>query len=48
MAPIMEPLGRHVTESRVSLLHRGQKVNAGTSKVMVGCSDGNIIVNYGK
>ena len=48
MAPIMEPLGKRVTEYRVSLLHKGQKVNAEKSKVMVGSSDGNIIINSGK
>ena len=41
MVPIMEPLGRRVTEWRVSLLHKEQKVNAGKYKVMVGSSDGN-------
>ena len=48
MAPIMERLDRRVTDSRVSLLHKEQKVNVGKCKVMVGSSDGNIIVNYGK
>ena len=28
VAPIMEPLGRRVTELRVILFHKGQKVNA--------------------
>ena len=37
----MEPLGRCVTEWRVSLLHKEQKLNAGKYKVMVGSSDGN-------
>ena len=41
MAPIMEPLGRRVTEYRVSLLHKEQMVNGGKYKVMVGSSDGN-------
>ena len=45
MAPIMEPLGRHVTDWRVSLLRKGQKLNAGKYKVMVRSSDGNIIIN---
>ena len=30
-APIMEPLGRRVDEYKVSLLDKGQKVNAGKS-----------------
>ena len=31
MAPIMEPLGRRLAEYNVSLLDKGQKVNAGKS-----------------
>ena len=37
----MEPFGRRVTEYRVSILHKDQKVNAGKYKVMIGSSDGN-------
>ena len=48
MAPIMELLGRRVAEWRVRLLNKGLKVNSGSSKVMVGSSDGKVIVNYGK
>ena len=48
MTPIMERLGRRVTEYRVILLHKGQNVNAGKAKVIVGISDGNIISNSGK
>ena len=33
---------------RASLLGKGLKVNAGKSKVMVGCSGGKMIVNSGK
>ena len=48
MAPAMEPLGRHVTEWRASILDKGLKVNAGNTKLMVGISGGNMIVNSGK
>ena len=48
MALIMEPLGRRVTEWRDIRLHKLQKVNAGKSKLMVGISDGIIIVNSRK
>ena len=44
----MEQLGRPVAEWRVSLLDKGLKVNAGKSKVMVGSSNMNVIVNSGK
>ena len=45
MAPTMKQLGRHVAEWKVSLLEKGLNVIAGKSKVMVGSSDENIIVN---
>ena len=48
MAPTMEQLGRRVSDWRASLLGKGLKVNAGKSKVMVGSSGGNMIVNSGK
>ena len=48
MAPTMEQLGRRVAEWRVSLPHKGLKVNAGKSKVMVGSSGGKMIVNSRK
>ena len=48
IASTMEQLGRCVAEWRSSLLDKGLKVNEGKSKVMVGSSDGNIIVNSGK
>ena len=48
MAPTMEKLGRRVAEWRASLLVRGQKVNAGKSKMMVGSSGGKMSVNSGK
>ena len=48
MAPTMEQPGRRVADWRVSLLNKGLNVNSGRSKVMVGSSDGNIIVNSGK
>ena len=48
MAPTMEQLGRRVADWRASLLGKGLKVNAGKSKVMVGSSDGKMIVNSGK
>ena len=38
MAPTMEQLGRRVTDWSANLLGKGLKVNAGKSKVMVGCS----------
>ena len=47
MAPTMEQLGRRVVEWRVSLLD-GLKVKTGKSIVMVGSSDGKMIVNSGK
>ena len=48
LAPIMEPPGRRLAEKRVRPLDKGQKVNAGMYEVMVGSSDGKIIVNSGK
>ena len=48
MAPTIGQLGRRVAEWRTSLLHKGLKVNVGKSKVIVGSSDGNMIVNSGK
>ena len=48
MAPSMEELGRRVAEWRVDLIDKEMKVNAGTSKVMVGSSGGKINVNSGK
>ena len=48
MAPTMEQLGKRVAEWRAILLDKGLKVNAGKSKVMVGSSGGNMIVNSGK
>ena len=48
MAPTMEQLGRRVADWRAILLGKGLKVNAGTSKVMVGSSGGKMIVNSGK
>ena len=44
MTPAMEQLGRRVTEWRVSFLDK-RKANAWKSKVMVGSSDGKMIVN---
>ena len=38
MVPTMEQFGRRVAERKVNLLDKGQKVNAGKSKVMVGSS----------
>ena len=48
MAPTMEPFDRWLDEWRASLLDKGLKVNAGKSKVMVGSSGGEMIVNSGK
>ena len=48
MVPTLEQLGRRVAEWRASLLHKGLKVNAGKSKVMVGSSGGKMTVNSGK
>ena len=48
MALTMEQLGRQMADWRASLLGKGLKVNAGKSKVMVGSSDGKMIVNSGK
>ena len=48
MAPTMEQAGRSVADWRVSHLNKGRNVNAGRSKVMVGSSDGKMIVNSGK
>ena len=48
MVPTMKQLGRRVAEWRAILLDRRLKVNAGKSKVMVGSSGGNMIVNSGK
>ena len=44
-APTMEQLGRRVAEWRASLIDKGLKVNAGKSKVMVGSSGGEMVVN---
>ena len=44
MAPRMEQLGRCVAEWCTGILDKGLKVNAGKSKVMVGSSDGKMIV----
>ena len=40
----MEQLGRRVAEWRASLLDKGLKMNAATSKVMVGSSGGKMII----
>ena len=48
MASTMEQLGRRVAEWRAILLDRGLKVNAGESRVIVGGSGENMIVNSGK
>ena len=48
MAPTMEQPGRLVADWRVSLLNNGLNVNSVRSKVMVGSSDGKIIVDSGK
>ena len=40
IAPTMEQLCRRVAEWRVGLLHKGLKLNAGKSKVVVGRSGG--------
>ena len=48
MAPITEQLGRYVTEWRPSILDKGLKVNARNTKLMVGISGGEMIVNSGK
>ena len=45
MAPTMEQPGRRVADWRVSLLSKWLNVNSGRSKVMVGSSDGDVIVN---
>ena len=47
MAPTMEQLSRRVVEWKANLLDKGLKVNAGKSKVMVGSSSGQMIVNSG-
>ena len=47
MASTMEPPGRRVAEWRVSILDKGLKVNSGRSKVMIGSSGGEMIVNSG-
>ena len=47
MAPTMVQLGRRVADWRACMLGKGLKVNAGKSKVMVGSSDGKMIVNCG-
>ena len=44
----MELLVGRVAVKKVSFLDKGQHVNAGKSKVMVGSSDGMIIINSGK
>ena len=48
MAPTMEQLGKRVADWRASMLGNRLKVNAGKSKVLVGNSGGNMIVNSGK
>ena len=48
MVPTKEQLGRRVAEWRASLLDNGLKVNAGKSKVIVGSSDGKMIIYSGK
>ena len=48
MASPMKQLGRHVTEWRASIPDKGLKVNAGNTKLMVGISGGEMIVNSGK
>ena len=48
MANKMKQLGRRVADWRASMLGKGLKVNAGKSKVMVGSSGGNMIINSGK
>ena len=48
MAPTMDQMGIRVAEWRDILLDKGLKVNAEKSKVMVGSSDGKMIVNSGK
>ena len=45
MAQTMEQFGRCVAEWRDVLLDKGQKVNAGKYKVMVGSSGGRMIIN---
>ena len=47
-APTMGQLGRRVADWRASLIDKGLKVNAGKSKVMVGSSGEEMIVNSGK
>ena len=47
MVPTLEQLGRRVAEWRASHLHKGLKVNAEKTKVMVGSSGGKMIVNTG-
>ena len=46
MTPTMEQPGISVAEWRVSLLEKGLMVNSGRSKVMIGSSGGNMIVNF--
>ena len=48
MAPTMEQLGRCVAEWIISLLDKGQKVNAGKLKVIDGSSDVKMIIYSGK
>ena len=48
IAPTVEQLDIRVAKWRASLLDKGLKVNAETSKVMVGGSGGKMIVNSGK
>ena len=48
MAPTMEQLGRRVADWRATMLGKGLKVNAGTSKVKVKSSGGKMTVNSGK
>ena len=45
---LVHQLGRRVAEWRASLIDKGLKVNVGKSKVMVGSSGGEMIVNSGK
>ena len=47
MAATIEQLGRRVSEWRSIFLDKGLNVNTGKSKVMVGSSGGNMIVNSG-
>ena len=48
MARTMEQPGSRVADWIVCLLNKGLNVNSGRSKVIVGSSDGKLIVNSGK